>query len=136
MIYKDYDALKEWISGKNQQKRIDQLAKKYKGKKAVIYGAGILSSVIFDNYNLSDLNIVGVADQKFFGSDEEFKGCKAVAPYDMAEINPEVIIIATYNTGNVKDFIKEEILPDVGKIPIEPFVTKSLREKISEFLED
>ena len=136
MIYKDYDSLKEWISRKNQQKRIDQLSKKYKDKKVVIYGAGILSSVVLDNYDLSGLNIVGIADQRFYGSDEEFKGYKGVAPYDMQELSPDIILIATYNTGDVRDFIKEEILPDMGKIPVEPMVNKSIKEKIAEFLDD
>lgn len=137
MIYRDYDSLKEWLREKNFQKRVNQLSKKYKNKKVLVYGAGLLSSAIFDNYDLSGLNIIGISDQKYFGTDESYREYKAVAPYDIPELQPEVILIATYNTGNVKDFIKEEIMPDLEKkIPVESFVKKSLKEKITEFLED
>ena len=135
-MYRDHDVLKSWVEKKNLQRRIDQLAKKYKDKKVLIYGAGILSSIIFDNYNLSGLNIVAVTDQKFFGSDESFKEHKGISPYDISELKSEVILIATYNTGNIKDFLKEEILPEMGKVPVEPLVNKNLKEKIAEFLED
>jgi hypothetical protein len=135
-MYRDYDTLKAWVSSKNLQKRIDQLAKKYKNKKVLVYGAGILASVIFENYNLSALEIVGFADQKFFTTDETFHNIKAVSPYDIGELKPEIILLATYNTGNIKNFIKEEVLASLGKVPVEPIVKKNLREKITEFLED
>ncbi|MCK7527866.1 MAG: hypothetical protein MZV64_64785 [Ignavibacteriales bacterium] len=66
MSYKDYDTLKNWLSKKNFQKRIDNLSKKYKDKNIVIYGAGILASVALENYNFSNLSILGFADQKVF----------------------------------------------------------------------
>jgi len=135
-MYRDYDTLKAWTASKSLQKRINELAKKYKNKKVLIYGAGILASVIFENYNLSELGIVGVADQKFFSTDETFNSIKALSPYDITELKPEVILMATYNSGNVRNFIKEEVFPSMGKIPVEPIVNKNFREKIAEFLED
>ena len=45
------------------QKQIDKLTKKYKNKKIVIYGAGIMSEILFKNFDLSKLNIVAICDK-------------------------------------------------------------------------
>ena len=47
------------------QKQIDKLSKKLKNKKLVIYGAGDFAKVLFENYDLSKLNILAVSDKKF-----------------------------------------------------------------------
>ena len=49
----------------NAQKQINKLARKYKNKKIVIYGAGEYFRILKENYDLSKLNIVGIADKKF-----------------------------------------------------------------------
>ncbi|MDD3236679.1 MAG: glycosyltransferase family 2 protein [Candidatus Gastranaerophilales bacterium] len=48
-----------------QQKYIDKLAKKYKGKKLLIYGAGLVFQCLVERYDLSNLDIVAVCDKKF-----------------------------------------------------------------------
>ncbi len=53
----------DYLKNIDIQKKIDKYTKKYKGKKVVIYGAGKLSDYIFQNYDLSKLNIVAVADK-------------------------------------------------------------------------
>ena len=49
----------------NAQEKINKLAKKYKNKRVVIYGAGQFAKTAFENYDLSKLNIVAIADKKF-----------------------------------------------------------------------
>jgi hypothetical protein len=49
----------------------------------IVYGDGVLSSAIFDNYDLSGLNIIGVADNKLLNLIMEFKGYKAIYPADI-----------------------------------------------------
>lgn len=46
MIVKNYLEIKELLKKKNVQKRIDYFSKKYKDKKIIIYGAGMLASIL------------------------------------------------------------------------------------------
>ncbi len=131
---KTYEELKEWLEGKKFQKRIDSLAKKYKGKKVLLYGAGILASVIADNYNLSGLEIIGVADKRFIGGEGAFHNFKEVDVSSIADCQFDVILLATYNSYDVKAFLKEHVLPELKQVKIEPFVNKNCKEKFSEFL--
>jgi len=62
---KDSDELKQLLKKSNMQKRIDKFAEKYKDKKVIIYGGGLLFSIINQNYDLSKLNITAVADKRF-----------------------------------------------------------------------
>lgn len=131
---KTYEELKEWLEGKKFQKRIDSLAKKHKGKKVLLYGAGILASVIADNYNLEGLDIIGVADKRFIGGEGTFHNFKEVDVSSIADCKFDVILLATYNSYDVKAFLKEHVLPELKKVAIEPFVAKNFKEKFSEFL--
>ena len=56
---------KKYFADVKAQKQINKLAKKYKNKKIVIYGAGIMAETLFNNYDTSKLNIVAVCDQKY-----------------------------------------------------------------------
>ena len=42
-----------------------KLNKKLKGKTIVIYGSGLLFQKVLSNYDLSELNIIGISDRKF-----------------------------------------------------------------------
>lgn len=55
----------EYLKIYNTQSKINKLAKRYKNKKIAVYGAGQFSHAIFSNYDLSNLNIVAVADLRF-----------------------------------------------------------------------
>ena len=55
----------EYLKIYNAQSKINKLAKRYKNKKIAVYGAGQFSHAIFSNYDLSNLNIVAVADLRF-----------------------------------------------------------------------
>ena len=62
----------------NFQKRVDKLAKKYKNKRVVIYGGGLLFSLITNNYDLSKLNIVAIADKSVRDEGQTIENFKAV----------------------------------------------------------
>ncbi|MFH0703363.1 MAG: hypothetical protein V2B14_07520 [bacterium] len=134
MTIKNYNELSKWIEKKKFQKRIHELSKKYEGKKVILYGAGLLASVMLDQYDLSTLNIIGVADIRFFDGEIDFKGYKAISPFNISDYTPDVILIANYNSYDVKDFLKENVLQELGKISIESIVKKNFKEKIEEFL--
>lgn len=75
------------------QKKIDKLAKKYKNKKIVIYGAGKLSDYIFKNYDLSKLNIIAVADKKFSKNGDKFNNIQGIEPVGINDIEFDAIIV-------------------------------------------
>ncbi len=87
----EFDYLKNY----DIQKKINNFAKKYKNKKVIIYGAGKLSDYIFNNYDLSKLNIIAVADKKFIKSDEKFNNINGIAPVAINDIDFDVIIVFT-----------------------------------------
>lgn len=102
---------KEYLKKKNAQKRIDKLAKQYKDKKVVLYGAGFFASDLLRNYDFSKLNVIAVADMKFQDNDEDdFYGYKKISPYDLLEIDFDLLLITTYDDEPIKDFLNDDLL--------------------------
>ena len=91
----------------DEQKYIDKLAKKYKDKKILIYGAGTIAEHIFNNYDLSKLNIVAVSDKKY-SSTSKYKGYLALSPNEIKKLNPDIILFTLYNNKTVKEYFKKQ----------------------------
>ena len=69
------------------QRQINKLARKYKNKKIVIYGAGEYFQILKNNFDLSKLNIVGIADKKFETSkDSNPTPYLALAPEELKDL--------------------------------------------------
>lgn len=128
---------KEYFAELKAQKQIDKLAKKYKKKKIAIYGAGQFCRTLFENYDLSKLNIVAVADRSFNGEgNENFYGLKCITPNDLKELDCNVILIGTYETFNMHDYLEDELLVDCknSNIKIRPLIKESLFHLIKELI--
>ena len=98
----EFDYLKKY----DLCRKIRLLAKKYKGKKVVIYGAGKLSEYIFNNYDLSKLNIVAVVDKKFeYEKDTEFHGIRAVTPEELKNISTDGVIIFNLKSKSIIKYL-------------------------------
>src|SRR5574344_1156950 len=52
-----------YLENYNFKKHLEKLNKKLKGKKVVIYGAGIFFEAIHEFYDLSKLDIIGISDR-------------------------------------------------------------------------
>lgn len=122
--------LLKYLQENGAQKQIDKLAKKLKGKKIAIYGAGEYFELIEKNYNLSDLNIVAIADLKF----ETDKSCnntsyKPIAPNELKDYDIDVIVMALVNDINVLKIIDEKILKGSKneKVRIMPLISPTLK---------
>jgi len=101
---------KEYLEKKKAQKAIDKVAKKYKDKKVVLYGAGFFASDLLRNYDLSKLNIIAVADMKFQDDTEgDYYGYKKVGPYDLLEMDFDLLLITTWDDEPVKDFFADDL---------------------------
>lgn len=133
MQYKTYEDFKALTAKKNTKKRIEQLARKYKNKPVVIYGAGLLARAVLENHDLSGLNITAVADNKFTGTGEMFCGYPAISPLEIADIDHQAILLATYNGVQIKEFLKANIFTETGEKPVESIVKKNIFELIKEY---
>lgn len=132
-MYKSYGELKSWLKKRNFKKNLDNLKKKYKNKKILLYGAGILAKVILDNYDLSELNIIAVSDSKFKGN-EIFYGLKTISPDKIQEIKPDIILMNTYLDLLIKEYLNKTY-PEIKRIPKIPIIKKTIKDKINVVLE-
>jgi hypothetical protein len=129
LIENSNDELVKFLVQKKFQKRIDELAQKYKNKKVMIYGVGKAFEVIAENYDLSKLNIIGLADLKFQDGGE-FHGYPTFAYDTFLKQNPDVVLIGMVLSNMAKDFFEDELYEQYGKFKSEPLIEFSLFEKI------
>lgn len=123
---------KQYLEKKQAQKKIDKLAKKYEGKRVVLYGAGMFACELLKDYDFSKLNITAVADKKFEDNREgDFYGYKKLAPLDLLEEEFEVLVFTLFDTSEIKEDVKEMLEDaDRPKVKFEVLVNMNLIEYI------
>ncbi len=93
------------------QRQINKLARKYKNKKLVIYGAGEYYQILQDNFDLSKLNIVGISDKKFETSKESNPSTYTpLAPEELKYADFDVVLVALYDDTSLCDYLEYELL--------------------------
>lgn len=129
---------KDYLAKNKAQKRIDKLAQKYTGKKVVLYGAGYFANDLLENYDLSKLNIVGVADLKFQNNDKgDFFGYRKIGAYDLPDNDFDVILITTYNDEDVRDFFDDSLFEGIEiKFNVETLIRMGLFTYIKQILSE
>lgn len=117
-------------------KTLPKLIKKIKGKSVVLYGATNFLELIKKYFNLSELNIIGVADRKFLNHEEndEFLGYKVYAPDEIKSLNPDYVLIATKYYVNIFEDLYYDTLKET-KIKIKPLVKKDFWTIVKEIWE-
>ena len=115
--YKDLEVVK--YNKENYQRQLNNLSKKYKNKKVVLYGAGIFFKNMKQNYDLSQLNIIAVSDKKFEGIEnlvfDAETGYNVIAPEKIYTLKPDIVIIMTQETIQIKKYFKNELFKKTGK---------------------
>lgn len=124
----------DFLKKKNFQKRIDKLSKKYTGKKIMIYGAGRAFEAINENYDLSGLDIIGIADMKF-EQGREFMGYKTYEYDTFPGEKPDVVLIAMVEHEIAEEFFSEELVPEYGNFNYEPMIKLSLLDLIKKLFQ-
>ena len=94
----------------NAQKQINKLAKKYKNKKIVIYGAGEYFKLLKNNFDINNLNIVGIADKKFETKKEDVYGYQTIAAEELKTFDYDVILVALYDDVSLCDYLEYQLL--------------------------
>ena len=100
-----------YLKAVHAQRQINKLARKYKNKKIVIYGAGEYFQILKNNFDLSNLNIVGIADKKFETSkDSNPTQYLALAQEELKEFDLDVILVALYDDTSLCDYLEYQLL--------------------------
>lgn len=100
-----------YLKAVHAQRQINKLARKYKNKKIVIYGASEYFQILKNNFDLSNLNIVGIADKKFETSkDSNPTQYLALAPEELKEFDLDVILVALYDDTSLCDYLEYQLL--------------------------
>ncbi len=118
----------------NFEKHIKRLEKKLKNKKVLIYGTGNLFQYIYENYDLSKINIIGISDKKYESCpcDEFFKDKFTIcAPDKINELNPDYILVGTLYFVKIIDILENQVVKN-KKIKIKPLLNKPFIEIFNE----
>lgn len=95
----------------NSQKQINALAKKYKNKKIIFYGAGIMSKILFENFDLSKLNIIKICDAKYEkNSSELFFSYPVISPDELKNEDYDIIFVNLKNYERIINNIQYRII--------------------------
>ena len=101
---------KEYLKKKKAQNAIDKIATEYENKNIVIYGADLFAGDLFRNYDLSKLNIIGVADKAFQDNTEgNYYDYPKLSPDDLLETDFDLLLITAYDDMEIKQFLKKEL---------------------------
>ncbi len=123
------DDLLEQLKKYKFDKQLKKIKSKLKNKTIIIYGTGLLFQKIVENYDLSDLNIIGVSDRKYTLEEEGSSsfGYKVIPIDKIVQYKPDVVLIATLKFLSIMDDLKRNTLKglEVSVLPLvdRPFFT-------------
>ena len=127
--------MEEIFNGADLQKRIDELAKKYQGKRVVIYGAGDYFLKLREKCDLSGLNIVGISDKKFeVSKDENLSEYFPLTPDELKTFDFDVVFVLLKNDEKLCDYIEYQLLMNTKNEnkPVLPMLKKRFKNKAKE----
>lgn len=102
-----YEDWTEYLDTIGEERYIEILSNILKGKKILLYGAGIVSQVLIDKYNLSGLNIVGISDKRFENfKEDKFKGYKTIPPSELKKYEFDYILFTMKLYKNIEMSLK------------------------------
>ena len=98
------------------QSKLDLWEKKYKNKKIVLYGCGLLFDEIVNSYKIKDkLNVVAVCDVKYESEKPDtYLGFSTIKPSELKSFDYDVLIFTVFdhltclNYLNSFDFFNED----------------------------
>ena len=125
------EEFKEYLVYTKFDKYLKKLNSKLKNKKIIVYGAGSFFHYIKENYDISNLDIIGISDMKFDFEEEgkDYLGYKIIPKAKMREYNADCVLVAVLKYISViEDFelnifngTKTRVYP-IARIPFWDFV--------------
>ena len=125
------DYFKKYLKNIKFEKSFRKLKKKLKDKKIVIYGTGLLFQYINENFDLSELNILGVSDIKFSVEQdgEKYLGYNVIPKTLIPKYNPDYVVVASENYMTLMEELHLEFI-EYDSIKFLPLAKKSMIEII------
>lgn len=135
--FKDEQQNLNYLYKFNFDKTLPKLVKKLKGKSVVLYGAGEFLELIKNYFNLSELNVVAIADKMFseHNENEEYLGYKAISPEKIVDLNPDYVLVAAKMYMSIIESLYYNTLRKT-KIKVEPLVKKNFWTLLKEIWKD
>ena len=122
----------KYLKQRHFDKTLRRHIKKFEGKKIVVYGTGMLFEAVVNNYDLSKLNIIAVADRKYAAKKpDKYLGFDTVAPDDIADLKPDVVLVGVLRTVAIVEYLRYDLLLDKG-IQVYPLVDRKILEILKE----
>lgn len=123
---------KSYLKKKKAQDVIDEFVKEYEGKTVVLYGVDLFTGDLFRNYDLSKLNIIGMADSTFERHKEgDFYWYKKFEPKELLDLEFDLLLITTYDDIEHKTYIRKELFKDKEmKFKIKTLITMNFFEYV------
>ncbi len=118
----------EKLLKENFENRLLELSKKYIDKSIILYGAGYFFDTINKFFDLSNLNIIGIADIKFTG-ESLYSGYKTFTPFQIPEVNPDIVLVTIPEDSIVEKFFQNKIFAEYGKFNYESLYEKTIALK-------
>ena len=119
----------EYLEKINFSKHLKKIEKRLKNKTIILYGAGSFFQTLADKYDLSNLNIIAIADRKFINhsADETFYGYKVCEPDELVQLKPDFILVSMLYYVQIIEHLEETVLNN-QKIKIKPLINKPFVE--------
>jgi hypothetical protein len=126
----------DYLKQMNFETNLKKLQKKLKSKTVIIYGTGLLFQFIQKNYDLSNLNIIGISDKKYTEKDEgqESLGYKIIPLNKIEEYKPDYVLLATQKFLPIMDDFLNNTFKS-SKIKFLPLVDKPFFTLLKEIFE-
>ena len=104
-----------------------------RNKKIVFYGAGVFLALIQKYFDISELNVLAIADKKYetYCPEEKHLGYKTCSPSEIVNLNPDYVVVATKMYIGIIEDLHYNVLNGT-KIKIQPLLKKSLTTLMKE----
>lgn len=111
---------------------LKKIIKRAQNKQVIIYGIGNLFQYIYEHYDLSKLNIIGLSDIKFdyFEAEQKCFGFRTIKKNNIVKEKPDIILIGAENYVDI--ILNFENNSEYKKIEILPLIKKPLGTLIKE----
>ena len=85
----------EFLLKNNFERRLKNLKRRFRNKKIIFYGAGILFQLMHEYFDLSGLDVIGITDIKFKDTDnyKDFCGYPVCKPEQIPKLKPDLVLI-------------------------------------------
>ena len=135
-INEEYLSYVDCLKSVGFDKILEQLKIKYKDKKIILFGTGVLLDAILDNYNITDyLNVIGISDKRLEETNATtYREFNLYKPLALRALNFNVVLDTSVLFEKTAKYLRRNFFVKKS-VEIAPIVQISLSDKFHNFLE-